>query len=75
MTNRRDLLAAAALLGPLALVMRSVQATDGEPQEPKATSNLDDKTLDDAVVDLRDPVLAGNYLSHQFQLLSRSQSL
>lgn len=37
MTNRHDLLAAAALLGPLALVMRSVQATDGEPQEPKAT--------------------------------------
>jgi hypothetical protein len=42
MTNRRDLLAAAALFGPLSFAMRSAQATDGEPQEPKATSKMAD---------------------------------
>ena len=42
MTNRRDLLTAAALIGPLSLTMRSALATDGEPQEPKATSKMAD---------------------------------
>ena len=136
MTNRRDLLAAAALLGPLALVMRSAQASYQEPEAthmmadflfvqnatsvtyadgkltlagvnpatvmfsdrperiaghmttarfvpfwgegsdsflkdpPNATlSFLEDKTLDDAVVELRDPVLAGNDLSYQVKIL------
>ena len=139
MTNRRDLLAAAALFGPLSLAMRSAQATDGEPQAPKATSTmadflfvqnanrvtyadgrltleevnvatvmfsdrperiarhmttarfvpfwsegsdsfvkdppnatlsfLEDETLEDAVVELRDPVLADNDLSYQIKIL------
>ena len=139
MTNRRDLLAAAALLGPLALVMRSAQASDKGHQEPKAThkmadflfvqnatsvtyadgkltlagvspatvmfydrperiaghmttarfvpfwsegsdsflkdppnatlSFLEDETLEDAVVELRDPVLAGNDLSYQVKIM------
>jgi hypothetical protein len=139
MTNRRDLLAAAALFGPLSLAMRSAQATDGEPQGPKATSKmadflfvqnanrvtyadgkltlegvnpatvmfsdrperiaghmatarfvpfwsegsdsflkdppnatlsfLEDETLEDAVVELRDPVLAGSDLSYQVKIL------
>jgi hypothetical protein len=37
MTKRRDLLAAAALLGPLALVTRSAQASEKEHHEPKAS--------------------------------------
>jgi hypothetical protein len=139
MTSRRDLLAAAALLAPIALVTRSAQASEKEHHESKAKHNkadflfvqnatgvtyadgkltlmgvnpatvmfsdrperiaghmttarfvpfwsegsdsfvkdppnatlsfLDDKTLDDAVVELRDPVLAGNDLSYQVKLL------
>ncbi len=139
MTNRRDLLAAAALLGPLALLTRSAQASEKEHHAPNAKHNkadflfvqnatgvtyadgkltlagvnpatvmfsdrperiaghmttarfvpfwsegsdsflkdppnatlsfLDDKTLDDAVVELRDPVLAGNDLSYQVKIL------
>jgi hypothetical protein len=139
MTNRRNLIAAAALLGPLAWVTRSARASEKEPHEPKAKhdkadflfvqnatgvtyadgkltlagvnpatvmfsdrperiaghmttarfvpfwgegsdsflkdppnatlSFLDDKTLDDAVVELSDPVLAGNDLSYQVKIL------
>jgi len=137
MTNRRDLLAAAALLGPLAFLTRSAQASDQERPEathkmadflfvqnanrvtyadgkltlagvspatvmfsdrperiaghmttprfvpfwsggsdsflkdpPNATlSFLEDETLEDAVVELRDPVLAGNDLSYRIKIL------
>jgi len=136
MTNRRDLLTAAALLGPLAFVTRSVQASEKQPKAsqgmadflfvqnaervryangtltlvgvnpatvmfsdrperiaghmttarfvpfwsegsdsflkdpPNATlSFLDDETLDDAVIELRDPTLAGVDLSYQVKIL------
>ena len=142
MTNRRDLLAAAALIGPLALATRSAEASEKEHPGPKANhskadflfvqnatgvtyadgkltlagvnpatvmfsdrperiaghmttarfvpfwsegsdsflkdppnatlSFIQDKTLKDAVVELRDPVLAGNDLSYQVKILEGS---